>query len=110
MWKPKSTGVSGGGFTRFVHEPHLSVSTGKGCGTCHQLDSAAKYLKAFETRDPNSFESNFKPISQSVCGTCHKKSEAGESCVQCHNYHAEPIVPIGMMQTGAAAVAGTDRK
>jgi hypothetical protein len=111
MWKPKETGGAGGGFTRFVHEPHLSIGTERGCQTCHQLDSKAKYQKAFGTnRDPHSFASNFKSISQDVCGTCHKKAEAGESCVQCHNYHAEPITPAGMMQNDVAGAAHPEMK
>ena len=111
MWNPKKSGGAGGGFTRFVHEPHLSMATEKSCQTCHQLDSKAKYQKAFGVnRDPHRFASNFKSISQDVCGTCHKKAEAGESCVQCHNYHAEPIMPAGMMQNDVAGAANSKTK
>jgi len=110
-WNPKKSGGAGGGFTRFVHEPHLSIATDRVCQTCHQLDSTAKYQKAFgANRDPHRFASNFKSISQDVCGSCHKKAEAGERCVQCHNYHAEPIMPAAMMQNEVAGAAHPEMK
>ena len=104
MWQPKTTEEAGGVFTHFMHKPHLEPRTELRCSTCHQFDPAATYQKSFETTDPYRVASNFKPILREVCSTCHKQRNAGEACVQCHNYHAAPIT------TPAEVVRATKHK
>ncbi len=114
QWQPKRSGGSGGGFTRFRHGPHLSLAPDRSCGSCHVADDKARYRDAFLTKDdrvlvaPAEFATNFKAISRQVCSECHTRAGAGESCIQCHNYHAEPFVPVGMMPKSAVALGGRE--
>ncbi|QNN23751.1 hypothetical protein HED60_16225 [Planctomycetales bacterium ZRK34] len=74
-------------FTRFTHRPHLIQPTLETCTACHQLDEKADTQAGFENRDPLTFTSNFTPISKATCASCHTPGAAGDSCLQCHNYH-----------------------
>jgi hypothetical protein len=75
------------GFTRFTHRPHLIQPTLESCDACHQRDDKADTMAGFADRDPLTFTSNFTPISKSTCVSCHTSTAAGDSCLQCHNYH-----------------------
>jgi len=87
-WRGKPSGPGTDPFTRFAHVPHLSLLTEEqGCAACHAFDREADYLAGFEDRDPGTFESNFRPITKSACADCHTAERAGNTCVQCHDYH-----------------------
>ena len=109
QWTPKHSGGSGGGFTRFRHGPHLSLAPDRSCASCHVQEGSAKYSEGFVAKnggiltDPDKFSSNFKTISRQMCSECHTRTEAGETCAQCHNYHAEPFMPVGMTPVHATA-------
>lgn len=74
-------------FTRFTHRPHLIQPALQTCDACHQLDDSADTMAGFDDRDPLTFTSNFTPIIKSTCTSCHTSTAAGDSCLQCHNYH-----------------------
>jgi len=77
-------------FTAFSHAPHIGTSGNQRCALCHKLHTsdAADYLKTYKDGDPGKFVSNFTPMDKAVCSTCHTQQTAGETCTQCHNYHA----------------------
>jgi hypothetical protein len=85
-------------FTRFSHTAHFSLLDDRGCQTCHTLDLKSPpdaYTATFarENRDPSVFHSSFKSIELSVCASCHSQKYAGDSCLECHNYHVGHFMP-----------------
>ena len=101
-WLGKQSGSHRQRFTRFVHAPHLTLLTGgKGCTDCHSYDEAANYLASFDTHDPQTYKSNFQPITQAACDQCHVERRAGNACVQCHLYHGGHTV--SRVQGGAVS-------
>lgn len=75
-------------FTRFKHSAHFNLMGDQGCMTCHTFNVEADYAGSFgSNRDPLVFRSNFSPQQKSTCASCHQPERAGESCLQCHNYH-----------------------
>jgi hypothetical protein len=66
-------------FTRFSHASHASLMNEQGCRQCHDL-------KAKKEPDTN-YLTNFSGIEKATCAQCHKKNQAGNSCLLCHNYH-----------------------
>ena len=91
------------GFTRFSHHPHLKeLGTGsKACSTCHVRDGNVKLFHPQFTRrdwlpnfDPASaLTSGFSAIKRQDCAKCHTPKIAGQSCLQCHNYHVGRFPP-----------------
>jgi len=98
--------------TRFRHDKHLAQMS---CLNCHQFNKVGKYLSSFPTKlipeqqgkqtleqlwnhiseqqlkkcNPGNFTSNFKPLNHlNDCARCHQPKQAGNSCTQCHSYHA----------------------
>lgn len=99
------------GFTRFDHGPHITLLSSSQqatamhstpdtrCQTCHALQEQTPALrkKEFVTEDwmPNpNFDhtacSGLTSVSRKSCVSCHTPTQAGDSCVQCHNYHIHP--------------------
>ncbi|MFK7777733.1 MAG: cytochrome c3 family protein [Gimesia sp.] len=98
-------------FTQFSHTPHILAShtladKEANCMSCHKFDASEKEDSAilkrdYFVRDPSnlywkinfdcqqSCTSGFQPISQQNCVTCHNKTTATQSCLQCHKYHAQ---------------------
>ena len=81
-------------FTTFKHTSHFSLIGDKGCQSCHMLNPNSDYPKFFigdkgsdANRDPQRFQSNFKPLLKAVCIDCHKPKIAGNGCLMCHQYH-----------------------
>ena len=84
-WEEKRPRRDGKGFNRFLHAPHLTLGDGKGCFTCHRPGrNTADLYKDF---NPAKYNGNFKRIKKAECAACHKKAEAPEGCLTCHNYH-----------------------
>ena len=41
--------------------------------------------------DPKHYRSSFRPMQhRQSCAACHQEQKAGNSCLQCHNYHHRP--------------------
>jgi len=79
--------------TRFAHTVHFSLLDNKGCLTCHTLDHEAQVMEGFADTDPLTFMSNFKPMTKTVCVTCHTEEAVGDTCSSCHNYHVGYLTP-----------------
>jgi len=67
-------------------------------------DSAKAYKTGFAhaNHDPLVFESNFAPIDQATCASCHQSTAASDSCLNCHTYHVDPAGLHGMPTNTAA--------
>ncbi len=85
-WQARRPDSQRRGFTRFRHEPHFSPLSDAGCVTCHALDRTAAGAGA---SDPD--EADFRAIEKATCAACHTAQAAGESCLQCHDYHVGSV-------------------
>jgi len=79
-------------YTWYSHAPHVGEGDNETCGLCHQLDEDTEVLDAYNAdAGPSAYISNFAPVNQEICGTCHGKNlQASEQCITCHNYHISP--------------------
>ena len=102
QWPPLSIADLVGEFTRFSHRPHFSIMDDRGCLTCHDLDPKADYQSSYAGNDPKVFQSNFKPIEQEFCRSCHTAAASGEDCQLCHAYHISVIDTRHMAHTTKA--------
>ncbi len=103
-WTPLTSFDQAGEFTRFSHEPHFSIKDDRGCLTCHDLNPEADYAATYKAYDPNTFQSNFKPIEQAFCRECHTASGSGDDCQLCHAYHVTEIDTQNMAHTTKSEV------
>ena len=92
-WKIPVTDPNEHTFAKFSHTSHYSQLDEKACFTCHKIDKEADYAAVFDSRDFHDFASNFQPISRKICVKCHLPDQAGDSCVNCHNYHIGKFPP-----------------
>ena len=92
-WKIPVTDPNEHTFAKFSHTSHYSQLDEKVCFTCHKIDKEADYAAVFDSRDFHDFASNFQPISRKICVKCHLPDQAGDSCVNCHNYHIGNFPP-----------------
>ncbi|MFW6060217.1 MAG: multiheme c-type cytochrome, partial [Phycisphaeraceae bacterium] len=81
------------GFHRFAHQPHLIQPQLADCRHCHQEAADADVLAAFDGFDVRPFRGEFQPIQRNTCASCHTPDRAGDSCLDCHNYHTAHEVP-----------------
>ncbi|MCG8324523.1 MAG: SPOR domain-containing protein, partial [Thiotrichales bacterium] len=101
-WRPFAPDPRRQDFTVFDHTAHFSLVEKKGCGTCHEIDAAARFPDGYADFDPRRFASNFAPMDPEVCASCHVESSAGDACTQCHRYHVGefPITPVRTLIAG----------
>jgi hypothetical protein len=100
-WKGRRVHYGDKHFTKFDHAPHLIAMQDRGCTACHEINPKAAYQEAYKGNDPHTFASNFEFLENDLCETCHVDEHAGDSCVQCHNYHIgdfEPALPQTSME------------
>ncbi|HVO29349.1 MAG TPA: multiheme c-type cytochrome, partial [bacterium] len=72
QWEARTRDDDGAArFTRFSHRAH----TAQRCESCHRATLAG-----------------FSTVSKRDCMPCHTRRGAGETCLTCHAYHAEPFV------------------
>lgn len=90
-WKPSSISTRASRFTSFAHEPHFGLLGEKGCLTCHDINDAKGHKDTYKGHDPKIFVSNFKPVEQTQCASCHGNNVAREDCLLCHIYHVSDI-------------------
>lgn len=98
-------------FTKFDHQPHLTLPLIRDCRYCHVLNSSNNVLgetastadqplsSSVSQRKPSPLAElqavslahhlhlEFKPMEKSQCTACHRPNSAGDGCTQCHNYH-----------------------
>jgi hypothetical protein len=98
-WQPAQFQPEHRPFTTFSHTTHFSLFGNTGCETCHSLNPKSEYAKYFtgETRmlawrDPTQFQSNFNPLSKTLCIQCHRPQVVGDQCLLCHRYHIGTVV------------------
>jgi hypothetical protein len=77
-WRALSTEDKPRTFTRFDHGPHVTNPQLGDCTSCHQV-------AVVEQPDA----ADFVPLAKANCAECHTPRAAGDSCVQCHQYHGE---------------------
>lgn len=94
-WLPAEALPHPKSFTTFRHTTHLSLFGNTACDTCHTINPKADSAKFFRgdegalaEREPAHFQSNFSPLSKTLCIECHQPKIAGDSCLLCHRYHA----------------------
>ncbi len=97
-------------FTTFKHSAHFSLMGEQGCSTCHTLDAKADYAGSFgANRNPAIFRSNFAPLSKNICAACHQPAKAGETCLQCHNYHTGELKNLHLKAAEFRDAAGAKK-
>lgn len=86
-------------FTRFRHSSHTMTMSNSECSECHILDHTSQpdvtgiFRPEFIDRlgnlafDASEFRCDFSNINKRNCSSCHTKKAAGNSCLDCHNYH-----------------------
>ncbi|MFP6612984.1 MAG: hypothetical protein VB835_11790 [Pirellulales bacterium] len=90
-------------FTRFAHQPHLTMLDDQGCMACHKLNSPDASVESdvdwnvlrseFFHGDwrprpaADSFRPNFQTVMKSDCTQCHRPQRVSQNCTTCHNYH-----------------------
>ena len=74
-------------FTKFSHGPHLLQSQLADCSACHKTNPEAKVMESYAGHSPHAFEPGFQLLSKASCAECHVSGAAGDSCMQCHQYH-----------------------
>lgn len=114
-WLPYQPDAFEHRFTRFSHVAHFSLLDDHGCQTCHRLDADAardSYAAAFDKghRDPAVFRSNYLPIDRVLCAACHTRKYAGDSCLECHNYHIGHFMPTLPRQQWAGPTSTSIRR
>ena len=107
-WHPLPPQQTQDRFTQFSHTPHILANKQDQCMSCHKFDQSvtvdsAILKREYFVRDPSnlfwkinvdcqqSCTSGFQPIRQKTCVTCHNKTTATQSCLQCHKYHAHKL-------------------
>lgn len=110
-WDSRQVLPAGSGFTNFAHGPHVTLlgspeqATAMGsrpdarCETCHSVRKREAVLRNadFLLNDwmPNpDFDHpgslGLTSVTRASCVQCHVSGKAGDSCLQCHNYHVHP--------------------
>ncbi|MCA9644623.1 MAG: hypothetical protein KC492_28225, partial [Myxococcales bacterium] len=88
-WRPLDPVTRPRSFTRFAHAPHTTIKDLADCESCHRLDKTANSSASYASQDPAAFVSHFLPITKADCAQCHTPHAAGDTCMQCHNYHVD---------------------
>ena len=110
-WRSRQVLPAGSGFTRFAHGPHVTLlsspeqASAMGshpdtrCESCHSVSSREPVLRNadFLLNDwmPNPDYDHpaslgLNSVTRQSCVSCHVPGKAGDSCLQCHNYHVHP--------------------
>ncbi len=114
-----------------------AVVTKRECAHCHHLNRLMHRAEVFSqsdfisrpawdsayvnlpeitaNTDPHATAtSGFAPVQRELCGECHTRKRAGESCLKCHNYHvghfssrSSPAVHAAPLESSREAAAVT---
>lgn len=74
-------------FTKFTHGPHLTQAELADCQSCHQINPLAQVMATYADTNATAFQNGFQPLTKQSCAECHTPKAAGDSCIQCHQYH-----------------------
>jgi hypothetical protein len=109
-WNSRQIVSAADGFTKFAHGPHVTLlsspeqaqamgSPDNRCETCHAVRERDTTLRKpeflLEDWMPNPdfnhpSSAGLTSVTRQSCVNCHTASQAGDSCLQCHNYHIHP--------------------
>ncbi len=104
-WAPAAADPSSRPITKFRHSSHIrlpemirenEMQANASCASCHQLETSPDKVDAYreqfsaENHNPHRFRSGFQNLLVNNCAQCHTEERAGDSCLQCHQYHATP--------------------
>ncbi len=87
-------------FTKFTHEPHLTIPAINDCRFCHSLkettigiaDRNIQLIASPSGGASSHFHTDqFEPMKLSQCSSCHRPDGANDGCTQCHNYHVGQV-------------------
>ena len=102
LWKAQApTQRATKNFTRFSHQPHLTLNDLQDCTQCHVVAESVV----------DHGGNDFQPFTKSQCATCHSDTTAGNRCTTCHNYHVHPATwasPRGLANRARVPSADTD--
>ncbi len=87
-WFAQQAPSPGVRFTLFSHAPHTMQPELADCTACHKISEAAAMMETYQNQTPNNFAAGFHAMTKQDCASCHKPGAAGDSCTQCHQYHA----------------------
>jgi len=90
QWLAKSGTDLAKTFTKFSHGPHLTQAQLADCQSCHTINPLANVMESYAHTSPVDFQNGFQPLTKASCAECHTPRAAGDSCMQCHNYHVAP--------------------
>ncbi|MEM9365142.1 MAG: hypothetical protein AAGD07_04035 [Planctomycetota bacterium] len=91
-WRTTEVRLGVRSLTRFSHRPHWNISVLRDCRQCHAM--TGEVVPESGDKAPVvtvEVHADFHALSKSACVTCHHPDGAGDSCTQCHQYHASPI-------------------
>ncbi|MCA9127684.1 MAG: hypothetical protein KDB22_11385 [Planctomycetales bacterium] len=105
-WKAVQRPAGDKPFTKFNHQPHLTLPAVQDCRYCHQLNNqehatefsqSPQLISHVDTgRSPSDHASvendrwhgdEFMSIRIEQCSACHRSGSASSNCTTCHNYH-----------------------
>ncbi len=87
-WQALQVPSPGANFTVFSHAPHILQTELADCTVCHRINESTAVMKTYKEQDSQKFSAGFHALTKQDCATCHKQGAAGDSCTQCHRYHA----------------------
>ncbi len=90
QWFGKHVEDAPSSFTSFSHAPHLTQKQLADCQSCHQINPLANVMASYTADSPTDFQNGFQPLTKQSCAECHTSQAAGDSCMQCHQYHVAP--------------------
>ncbi|MCG8448064.1 MAG: hypothetical protein MI725_00605 [Pirellulales bacterium] len=91
QWFAKRPADATSPFTKFSHGPHLIQSQLADCTACHRTNLNADVMASYTDQSPHAFEPGFELLTKASCAECHVSDAAGDSCLQCHQYHAKRV-------------------
>lgn len=96
-WRSRNRSVAERPITKFDHTPHMTIASLSDCTICHSLPDARVSANAAGMQlvsngslshlDRWNAIPEFAPMRKESCADCHRAGAAGDSCIQCHNYH-----------------------
>lgn len=71
-------------FTNFNHRPHTLQTGLNDCQSCHQMvESIGDQVQTVAHKAG----SDFHPMTNSNCASCHRSEGTSDQCTTCHSYH-----------------------
>jgi hypothetical protein len=110
-WRAASEDAGRRGFTKFSHRPHLNLPQLSDCTHCHRVNAPDTEPAAVElsaTAPAAGSRPEFQRLERSSCVSCHTRRAAGDSCLQCHRYHVDPLPAESAVAPHAAAQTATE--